>query len=377
MLYDLHAHISGSIDANSLVDIIYQRRLHIEHREEINSLTQPLGFALADALIDNQMVAKENFALVYKCLPNGKNRFNEAMKRFALTSYLLRLPGIKSQVGESVCRTFREQRVTYIEWRVDPFSSTRYETAEEGLEKLSEYYSGMRKVDLDSRFVLSVSRKRYRNDKGIDYKRIEFLVRQVQNLLESEKVLPIVGIDVSDAESVPVSGFGDMFALAQSHGLGVVPHVGECTHSSLEESLNDIETALCLGSRRLGHAIATYMPLDSYMGRQDSYGEVYDESRIERLKARQKEILQQIKEANVAVEVCPTSNLSAHLGLTHYKEHPVDRLVEMNIPFVVCTDDYGIFGRSLEEEIDGLVNAKGLDRSEILRNGDVHSLKII
>ena len=368
---ELHAHISGSIDPSSICDLIYQNDLHLQHRDRLNSITEPFGIRLADAITNNLFYAKENFSSVYTCPPNGENRFNEVMQRFNLTSSLLQLPGIKSDFGELVCKTFKEQGIEYVEWRVDPFSSTQNETADEALEKLSEYYSGMQKVDLDSRFILSLSRARYTNNSGgIDYVKLEFLNNQTEDLLRYKEDLPIIGIDVSNAEVVPLSVFKDVFDLGQSYGLGTVPHVGKGTNPTLEEGLDDVQTALSLPSNRLGHAIVAYSSLDDYLGRRDVRGDIYDRSRIERLKARQLETLQQIRENDVAIEVCPTSNLCAHLGLRTFDQHPIDRLAEMRIPFVICSDDPGIFGRSLQEETEGITQAKGLPKTQIIENAN-------
>ena len=280
---DLHAHISGSISASSICDVIFQNGLHVDHKDKINSITQGFGLRLADAISDNLDTARREFTTVYACPPNGKNRFEEVMQRFSLTSFLLQLPGIKSQVGEAVCESSKSNGVSYVEWRVDPFSGTQRETAEEGFEKLSEYYSGMKKVDLNSRFILSVSKSRYRNKEGVDQEKIEFLSEQVGKLLMLGQELPIAGLDVSGAESVPIFFFKPYFDLAKTHNLGIVPHVGEGTNPTLERSLDDVESALNFGAKRLGHAIVTYMPLDIYLNQKDQQGTKYNKERIKRL----------------------------------------------------------------------------------------------
>ena len=116
------------------------------------------------------------------------------------------------------------------------------------------------------------------------------------------------------------------------------------------------------------------MPLDTYLNRRDGNNELYNQTRIERLKSRQKEVLRQIKESQVPVEVCPTSNLVAHLGGNSYSDHPIDRLIEISIPFVICTDDYGIFGRSLQEEASGLSEAKGLHKDRLIKTAEEYLL---
>ena len=370
---DLHAHISGSINASSLYDLILQNGLNVSHKDQINLITETFGFRLSDAIQNNRAIAREQFASAYSCPPNGKNRFEEVMQRFNLTSFLLKFPGIKSQVGESVAKDFRNNGVIYVEWRVDPFSGTQHESAEEGFEKLSEYYSGMKKVDLKSRFILSVSKSRYKNSEGVNKKKIEFLTEQVNKIITFGKGIPIVGLDVSGAESVSLSAFKPYFDLARIRNLGITPHVGEGTTSTLEEGLEDIDSALDFQAKRLGHAMLAYIPLDSYLGNHDQYGRIYDGPRIKKLQTKQKEILGRIKEDNIVIEVCPTSNLSAHLGLNAYKDHPIGKLVESGISFVICTDDAGIFGRTLRQEINELAQAKNLNVEQVIKASREHS----
>lgn len=371
--HDLHAHLSGSIGASSIYDLIILNRFNIRYRDQLNSITEPFGLRLADAIKNNPTHAREQFASAYSCPPNGRSRFEEVMQRFNLTSFLLQLPGIKSQVGEAAAKDFQENGVTYVEWRVDPFSGTQHGTAEEGFEKLSEYYEGLKKVKLKSRLVFSVSRSRYGNSEGVDKKKIEFLTEQVDKILTWGKEIPIVGLDVSGAESVPLSAFKPYFDLARARNLGITPHVGEGTTPTLEEGLEDIEGALDLQVGRLGHALLAYVPLENYLGNEDQYGRAYDESRIKNLQTRQREILDRIRKNRVPIEVCPTSNLSAHLGLNTYKEHPINKLVESGVPFVICTDDAGIFGRTLRQEITELARAKNLNANNIIKSSQKHS----
>ena len=297
------------------------------------------------------------------------------MQRFSLTSLLLQSPKIRTQLAKAACKDFKANGVSYVEWRIDPFSSTRNETAQEGLEKLSDFYSGMKSVDLTSNLVLSFSRLRYcKPDGSTDQTKIAFLAEQLEKLLAMGENLPIVGLDFSGEEAIPLAQFGPIFDIAHRNKIGIVPHVGESETPTLEDRFADIETALDVGSKRLGHAIITYVPLDKYLGKPDQLGNPYDKRRIDRLQSRQNEIMARLKTQGIAVEVCPTSNLTAHLGLKSFGQHPIGRLIEENVPFVICSDDPGIFGTTLRKEISGIAQAKNLDVNHIVESTNQFAL---
>lgn len=367
---ELHAHLSGSINTADICGIILQNNLHIRQRDRINSITQPFGIRLADEISTDPQQAKQNFSEAYICRPNGTNRFGEVMQRFSLTSFLLQFPEIRPQVAKAACEDFKGNGVTYVEWRVDPFSSTKNERAQDGYEKLSNFYSGMESVDLVSKFVLSFQRSRYRKSDGTaDQVKIAFLAQELEQLLRLGN-LPIVGIDFSGDEVVPLMHFNEIFNLARAKGLEIVPHVGEGEATTLEDGFADIETALDVGAKRVGHAIVAYDNLDRYSGRNDRLGNLYDGQRIERLKARQEAIRDRLKRERVAIEVCPTSNLTAHLGLKSFEEHPIDKLIETEVSFVICSDDPGIFGTSLRQEIIDISKAKNLKPHQLIETAN-------
>lgn len=375
-MYDLHAHLTGSITGENLFDIIYEEGLYKSSREKINLLTEPFGIRLADKIYEKGFDARQEFKMIYTCAPNGRKRFAEIMQRFLLINYILESdPLRKREIAEMVGKEMERLGVEYVEWRVDPFSATRDQTAEEGAEKLLEFYEGLKKSSIDSRFIIGLAKQRYSQDNKTNHEMIRYAAEQTSKILDLYEDLPIVGLDAVNKEATPIRDLKPFFSLADTYGLGLSPHVGEGTSNSLEENLDTIVDALDLGAKRLGHAIVSYMSLDDYLGEKDAYGNVYNSERIERLKAKQRYVLSLIKESGAVIEVCPTSNMVAHLGIQDISQHPIDRLVENRIPFIVCSDDYGIFGSPLRDEIYKLSKAKHLDPIELERNAERYSFK--
>ena len=374
-LRDLHAHITGSIDSDGLIEIIERNNLHVSDTDRINSITEPMGIRLASGLIKDPESAKNQFRELYPCRPDGKINFDRILKRFSLVSYLVgAVPNTEAEIGRIAAKKFKKQGVGYVEWRVDPFSSTMHQSADEGADKLHRFYDGLSEVKgIDSRLVLSIAKNRYGSDWVPIPEKIAYLKDQMKSLFDRVSDLPIVGIDAVNRDEIPLSSLESVLSLAEENGLALIPHVGEMDSHDLETDLDNIETAVRLGAKRLGHAVSAYAHLDGFHGSKDASGVLYGPARISKLEYRQKGIMDLLADKQVAVEVCPTSNMTAHLGIKDYSLHPIDRLIDKGIPFVVCTDDYGIFGSSLKNEIYSISRAKSIDRDKIIANSVKYS----
>ena len=190
--------------------------------------------------------------------------------------------------------------------------------------------------------------------------------------------------------------------------LAILYHVGESFRDkSLESSVRWVQEAAELGAHRLGHAIALGVDPECYgehtrsesaeerldqiaydlahadglarhgvtvdhaaltREREDLVAgtEVthhYDAARLDEVRRRQDYAMDRVTAAGAVVEVCPTSNrrIGAIADAAH---HPVHRFLERGVPVVVGSDDPGIFGTTLAEELDWVVRAAGLDAAD-------------
>ena len=180
--------------------------------------------------------------------------------------------------------------------------------------------------------------------------------------------------------------------------LAVLYHVGESfSDKSLESAVRWVHEAAEMGVHRLGHAIALGVSPDLYgvhtrqesvaervdqlhydlrnrdglgeMGVQVDVGAVseelerlksmpqediieveYDDRRLAEVRNRQRYAADCIRELGSVVEVCPTSNRRIG-GISDGNHHPVRQLVDFGVPFVVGSDDPGIFDTTLDDEI--------------------------
>ncbi|WP_203841569.1 adenosine deaminase [Winogradskya humida] len=128
----------------------------------------------------------------------------------------------------------------------------------------------------------------------------------------------LVGFGLGGPEQgVRRSDYRDVFAAARAAGLHSVPHAGETTGpGEVWAAVRD------LGAERIGHGIAAaHDPL----------------------------LLEHLIEHNIALEICPSSNVATG-AVPSLAEHPLPGLLSSGVPVVLASDDPPMFGTSLLQE---------------------------
>jgi adenosine deaminase len=138
----------------------------------------------------------------------------------------------------------------------------------------------------------------------------------------------VVGVDLAgDEQNFPPALFARAMDLARDGGLGITVHAGEFSGPA------SVWTAVYqLGARRIGHGIRAVDDPD---------------------------LLQVLRERQVTLEVCPTSNVA--LGLcASLSAHPVGRLLQAGVPVTVSSDDPLLLGTDISRELALVAAACGL-----------------
>ncbi|MFU8853421.1 adenosine deaminase [Micromonospora sp. SL1-18] len=126
---------------------------------------------------------------------------------------------------------------------------------------------------------------------------------------------------------VPRPQFKPYFDQARAAGLRSVPHAGETTGpETIWDALRE------LGAERIGHGVSA---------------------------ALDPELLTFLAERQIALEVCPTSNVRTRAVAT-LDEHPLPQLVEAGLLVTINSDDPPMFGTTLNDEYGVAARLLGL-----------------
>lgn len=133
----------------------------------------------------------------------------------------------------------------------------------------------------------------------------------------------VCAIDLAGAEDkYPLDEYLELFEIASSKGIPFTIHAGE------NGEADEVKKAIDVGAKRIGHGIHS---IDSI------------------------EVLNLIKEKNILLEICPTSNVQTN-SVDKYKNHPIKKLYDLGIPLCINTDNSTVSNISLTEEYIKLSN---------------------
>ena len=126
--------------------------------------------------------------------------------------------------------------------------------------------------------------------------------------------------------------FSDHFAKARAIGLHSVPHAGESTGpDTIWDAIHH------LGAERIGHGIAA---------------------------AHDPALLDYLAEHQIALEVCPTSNVRTR-SVPSMEQHPLAQLVAAGVPVSINSDDPPMFSTTLNNEYLQAARLLDLDQNGV------------
>ncbi len=142
-----------------------------------------------------------------------------------------------------------------------------------------------------------------------------------------------VGCDLAGNEqNFPCRLFENSFKGVRAAGAKITIHAGEAVGPE-----NIWEAIELLGASRIGHGIAAI---------QDP------------------KLMAHLRERSICLEVCPTSNWLTKCVPT-LEAHPLPALLRAGVPVCINTDDPGIFGKTLPQEIEVCRLMLGMSEGEI------------
>jgi len=312
-LTDLHIHLGGAVAPHTLWSLAHQQ-----------------GFKLP---VDNYW----EFVDFITIDPARIHSLDDYLNYFQWTEKIQSSPeAVERSVYEIISKEFRSSNVTRLELRFNPMKRNR--GGEQDLDHI--IHAALRGLD---RVVLD-----YHVKAGLIFCLAREFPFELNRIIAEKAMLyhrrGVIGIDVAGSESQGLdftksaSSYADLFRQVREAGLGITVHVGETPDSPASDILEMLEIA---HPHRIGHGI------------QAAFSE---------------KALTILREKDICLEICPTSNLQTHAvkGLEQLAI-VLRNFSDARVPFTINTDNPYLSHTNLRYEIELLLKNQILSREELLR----------
>lgn len=279
------------------IDELYkvELHLHLDGSVPLEVASELSGLSIEE--VKDKMIAND------KC-----ENLSEYLTKFDLPISIMQSRENLVKVSRELVKYLETQNIVYAEIRFAPMFHTK-----EGLsyeEIVEAVLEGLKSDKVKTNLILCMMRGM---DRESNIKTIEVV----------EKYLGkgVCGIDLAGAEDkYPLDEYIELFDIVKEKGIPFTIHAGE--NGSYEE----VKKAIKIGAKRIGHGIHA----------------IDDNGTIEL-----------IKENNVLLEVCPTSNVQTN-AVDEYVFHPIKELYMRGVRLNINTDNITVSNISLNEEYGNL-----------------------
>lgn len=290
--------------------------LHLDGSLDINDIKN--RYNLSDDEIKRQMIADE------KC----KN-LNDYLTKFDFPISIMQKKKELENDTIALLSTLKQQNVIYAEIRFAPQFHTR-----EGLsqsEVVETVINAAKKVDIKSNLILCLMRGK--DNKKENLETINVAKKYIGN--------GVCAIDLAGAEAIyKTSDYAEEFKIAKENNIPFTIHAGEA------DGIESIKSAVSFGAKRIGHGVRVI---------------------------EDKEYMQFLKDNDITLEVCPTSNIQTCI-CKDYDSHPLFELYKYGIKTTINTDNMTVSNTTLENEYNRLIETRKLEIEDIV-NMNLYSIK--
>ena len=298
-LIDLHVHLDGSIPLSAAAQLAAEAGL---------------DFSLAEL--------QEKMQVPAYC-----QDLNQYLSTFELPLKLMQSEqGIRA-VAKAFHKQLDAEDILYAEPRFAPGSLTagglsQQEVLEAALAGRADFFSENPQSELHTAYILCAMRG---TDEELKHKNEESI-----DLAAAYLGNGVVAADLAGAEALfATENFSSLFAEAQRKDVPFTIHAGEAAGPE------SIKAALRLGAQRIGHGVRSLEDVS---------------------------VIQDLKAANVTLEICPTSNLQTRI-FESIERFPLEQLLDAGLTVTVNTDNMTVSNTTLSHEFELLQQHCGLDKN--------------
>lgn len=272
--------------------------LHLDGSVSINLASKLTNISIEE--LKDKMIAKD------KC-----HNLSEYLTKFDFPCSIMQTKENLTLISKDLVDRLAKQNVIYAEIRFAPmFHTNKGLTYEEVVEAVLKGLQS--NPNIKTNLILCMMRGLPREN---NLKTIEV----------AEKYLNrgVCALDLAGAEDkYKIDDYLELFEIANSKNIPFISHAGE------NGNADEVRKAINIGAKRIGHGIHSI---------------------------ESEEVLNLIKEKNILLEVCPTSNVQTN-SIDKYENHPIEKLYKLDIPLSINTDNSTVSNISLTEEYLKLSN---------------------
>ncbi len=258
------------------------------------------GSVRYETLKEFKNIAKEDV------MRNNCKNLEEYLTKFNLPIEIMQSKEMLTRVAKELVEDFRKDNVIYAEVRFAPILHTKNLSLEEVVDSVLE---GLRDKDLKVNLILCMMR----NSSFIENKKIIDLTFKYLNK-------GVVGIDLAgDEKKYKTHNFKDLFKIINDLKIPFTIHAGEA------DGIDSILSAIDFNAKRIGHGVRC----------------IEDDK-----------VINLIKEKNITLEVCPTSNVDTNI--CEYINHPIKKLYDKGVLVTINTDNRTVSNITLTREYEKL-----------------------
>jgi adenosine deaminase len=254
------------------------------------------GLPESDELLERQL-----------SVPETCEDLNQFLECFALPLSLLQTGKAMEEAVYLVQETIKKEHVIYAEIRFAPQLHCEQGLTQE--EVILAALKGLKRSDLFCNLILCCMR-------GEDTKKANLeTIRLAKKYLVEDG--GVVAVDLAGAEGLfKTADYAEEFQAAKEAGIPFTIHAGEA------DGADSIKKALEFGASRIGHGVRAY---------------------------EEKALLQELKERQICLEMCPTSNRQTK-AVADMKQYPLKTYLEQGLCITVNTDDMAISRTTMPKE---------------------------
>ena len=288
---ELHAHLSGCIRLSTIADLAAEGGLRFSRAVERN---------LSSAVVLKSPARSYGWSF---------------LPWIRVIDKVTSIPENHFRLTYEVAQDMAEDGVVYAEIRTSvrlPFIRSSFRSMLCGLDEAATI--ALREHGIDVRFILGFNRHRFHH---VSSSEREEIVRGVLDITEKYRHR-VVGFDIWGNENRhPPRAFADEFALIRRAGYQLTMHAGEAGNvDHVRQAVGELQC------RRIGHGGAVLRDL---------------------------EVVNQIRDKEIAVEVCLTSNRLTGV-VPEIERHPISGMIQAGIPVCLCADNTLVYATSLSRE---------------------------